>query len=189
MQVESALVLWDMNDRPQAIAKLADALDNVEELDPATSRRNERAHQFARATVGFFWHKLDPFSPGPARNITIGQASALTGDEGLLGVDLKPLADNWRILALCEIEIGVDMGVERRSLAKQTGPGVPSVEMFIAMARYARAITSRLDWGCMRHSPIRTRRNRGKAPASRFKCLQAPQKSCKYCCNQDSRIS
>ena len=80
------------------------------------------------------------FSSGPARNIAVGQASALTGDEKLLGVDLKPLADNWRILALCEIESGVDVGVEKRSLAKQTGSGMPSVEMFIAMARYARSI-------------------------------------------------
>jgi hypothetical protein len=145
MQIESALVLWEMNDRPHAILILAGALDGVEELDPTTSRRNERAHQFARAAVGLFWHRLDPFSSGPARNIAIGQASAPTGDEGLLGVDLKPLADNWRILALCEIEIGVDMGVEKRSLAKQTGSGIPSVEMFIAMARYARAIVDGIN--------------------------------------------
>ena len=59
-----------------------------------------------------------------------------------MGIDLKPLAYNWRILALCEIELGVDVGIERRSLAKQIGPGLASVEMFIAMARYARAVTS-----------------------------------------------
>jgi hypothetical protein len=145
MQVDSALVSWDMNDRPRAILTLADALDAVELLDPKASRQNERAHQFARATVGLFWHKLDPYPSDPHRRIAIGQASALTGDEALLGIDLKPLAYNWRILALCEIELDVDVGIERRSLAKQTGSGLSSVEMFIAMARYAGAITSGSD--------------------------------------------
>ena len=145
MQVESALVSWDMNDRPRAILTLADALDAVELLDPAASRQNERAHQFARAAIGLFWHRLDPYPSGPARHIAIGQASALTGDEALLGIDLKPLAYNWRILALCEIELGVEVGIERRSLAKQNGPGLASIEMFIAMARYAHAVTSGSD--------------------------------------------
>jgi hypothetical protein len=120
VQVDSALVSWDMNDRPRAVLALSDALDAVELLDPAASRQNERSHQFARAAVGLFWHKLHPYPSGPARRIAIGQASALTGDEALLGIDLKPLAYNWRILALCEIELGVDVGIERRSLAKQT---------------------------------------------------------------------
>ncbi|MGA2794449.1 MAG: hypothetical protein ABSE69_13120 [Roseiarcus sp.] len=146
MQVESALVSWDMNDRPRAILMLADALDAVELLNPATSRQNERAHQFARAAIGLFWHKLDPYPWGPPRHIAIGQASALTGDEALLGIDLKPLAYNWRMLALCEIELGVDVGIERRSLAKQTGPSLASIEMFIAMARYAHAVTSGSDF-------------------------------------------
>src|SRR5262249_6629856 len=74
MQVESALVYWHMNDRPRAILTLADALDAVESLDPAASRQNERAHQFARATISLFWHKLDPYPSGPQRHIAIGQA-------------------------------------------------------------------------------------------------------------------
>ena len=115
-------------------------------LDPAASRQNERAHQFARASVGLFWHKLAPYPSGPARSIAIGQASALSGDEALLGVDLKPLAYNWRILALCEIELGLDLGIERRSLAKQSAPGLASVEMFIAMARYSRAVIGGSDF-------------------------------------------
>jgi hypothetical protein len=80
MQVESALVSWDMNDRSRAILALSDALDAVELLDPAASRQNERAHQFARAAVGLFWHKLDPYPSGPARSIAIGQASAHVGN-------------------------------------------------------------------------------------------------------------
>ncbi len=131
--------LLDSN-RPQALLALADALDAVEPLDPAVSRQNERAHQFARATVGVFWQRLDSYRSGPVRDIAIGQASALSGDEGLLGIDLKPLAQNWRILALCEIELGVEVGIEQRSLAKQSGPMLASVEMFIAMARYAHAV-------------------------------------------------
>jgi hypothetical protein len=146
IQVETALVYWAMNNRAGAILALADALDAVELLDPSSSRQNERAHQFVRGTIGVCWHKLEPYPAGSTHDIAIGQASALTGDEALLGVDLKPLADNWRILALCEIELGLDLGIERRSLAKQTGASLASVEMFIAMARYARAVSNGKDF-------------------------------------------
>lgn len=60
-----------------------------------------------------------------------------------MGTDLKPLAYNWRILSLCEIELGINVGIERRSLAKQVGGSLVSVEMFIAMARYGRAVADR----------------------------------------------
>ncbi|MBP0111065.1 hypothetical protein [Bradyrhizobium vignae] len=140
IKLESALVLWEMNDRPRAISMLANVLDAVEQLNPTGSRRNERIHQFARAVVGLFWRRLDPFSSGSAPNIVVGQASALIAEDEILGVELKPLADNWRILALCEIELGIDVGIESRSLTKQIGPGVALVEMFIARARYARSV-------------------------------------------------
>lgn len=140
MQVDLALAYWEMGHRAAALSSLADALDAVEVLDPAASRQNERAHQFARASVGLFLHRLNHYPSGPTRNIAIGQTSALSGDEALLGVDLKPLAHNWRILALCEIELGLDLGIQRRSLGKQGGPGLAPIEMFIAMARYSRSI-------------------------------------------------
>lgn len=143
VQIEIALVRWAMHDHPSAIVALADALDAVEPLDPASSRKNERAHQFTRASIGIFWNKLDPYFLGQSRNIAFGQASALTGDEPLLGVDLTPLARSWRLLALCEIEIGLDLGIERRSVTKQTGPGLALIEMFIARARYARAVANK----------------------------------------------
>jgi len=132
-----------MNDRSGALLTLADALDDVEPLDPAISRQNERAHQFARAAIGLSWSKLEPYPSERSRSIAFGQASELAGDEALLGVDLRPLAHNWRVLALCEIEIGVDVGIERRSMAKQTEADLSSVEMLIAMARYARAVANK----------------------------------------------
>ena len=142
IKIEIALVRWEMEDRSGALTELADALDAVEPLDPAGSRQNERAHQFARATIGLFWKKLDPYPSDTSFKIAFGQPSALAGDEPLLSVDLKPLAYNWRILALCEIEIGADLGIERRSAAKQIRGGLPAVELFMAMARYARAVAS-----------------------------------------------
>lgn len=142
IKTEISLVRWEMGDRPGAIIELADALDAVELLDPAGSRQNERAHQFARGTVGLFWKKLDPY-PDPSFTIAFGQPSALVGDEPLLSVDLKPLAYNWRMLALCEIQIGADLGIERRSAAKQIRGGLPSIEWNIAMARYAQAVANK----------------------------------------------
>ena len=142
IKVEIALVRWEMEDRNGALTELADALDSVEPLDPAGSRQNERAHQFARAAIGLFWKKLDPYPSDTSFEIAFGQPSALAGDEPLLRVDLKPLAHNWRMLTLCEIEIGTDLGIERRSAAKQIRGGLPAVELFIAMARYARAVAN-----------------------------------------------
>jgi hypothetical protein len=143
IQIEIGLALWTSGDRAGGIAALAEALDAVELLDQAASRQNERAHQFARAVVGLFWRKLDPYPSSPLRNIAFGQASALSGDEPLLGIDLKPLAYNWRILALCEIELGINVGIDSRSLAKQVRGSLASVEMFIAMARYGQAVVKR----------------------------------------------
>ena len=142
MKIDMALVRWEMEDRNGAIAELADALDAVEPLDPAGSRQSERAHQFARATIGLFWKRLDPYPSGTPFKIAFGQPSALAGDEPLLRVDLKPLAYNWRLLALCEIEMGVDACIERRSAAKQTKGGLPAIELFIARARYGRAVAN-----------------------------------------------
>jgi hypothetical protein len=142
IQIEIALVRWEMEDRKGALTELAIALDAVEPLDPASSRQNERSHQFVRATIGLFWKKIDPYPSDTSFKIVFGQPSALAGDEPLLRVDLKPLAYNWRMLALCEIEIGADLGIERRSATKQIKGGLPAVELFVAMARYARAVAN-----------------------------------------------
>jgi hypothetical protein len=84
IKVELALVRWESEDRSGALTELADALDAVEPLDPAGSRQNERAHQFARATIGLFWKKLDPYPSDTSFKIAFGQPSALAGDEPLL---------------------------------------------------------------------------------------------------------
>jgi hypothetical protein len=139
--VEIALTQWTAKRQAEAIAALADAFDAVEAIDATESRQSERAHQIARAMVGLFWHDLDPYPASPRPKIAIGQASALAGQEPLLHIDLKPLVDNWRILALCEVELGLDVGIERRSRAKQSESGMAAVEMLIIMARYARAVT------------------------------------------------
>ena len=138
---EIGLVRWEMGDMAGAIVELADALDAVEHLDPAGSRQNERAHQFVRGTIGLFWKKLDPY-PDTSFTIAFGQPSALAGDEPLLSVDRKPLAYNWRMLALCEIQMDTDLGIERRSAVKQIRGGLPAIEWNIAMARYAKAVAN-----------------------------------------------
>ena len=139
IKTEISLVRWETGDKGGALVELADALDAVEHLDPARSRQNERAHQFARGAIGLFWKKLDPY-PDTSFTIGFGQPSALAGDEPLLSIDLKPLAYNWRMLALCEIQIGADLGIERRSAVKQIRGGLPAIEWNIAMARYAQAV-------------------------------------------------
>lgn len=139
---DKALAQWSGGDRASALTSIADALDEVGNIDPSASRQNERAHHFARAVGGLFFHDLDAYPLGPRPIIAFGGASALSLDkEPLINVDLKPLSDNWRILALVEIETGCEVGIEQRSLAKQTEPGIASIELMICCARYGRTLT------------------------------------------------
>jgi hypothetical protein len=141
LKIEIALILWAMGERANAVAALAEAFEDLEGFDPAASRANERVHQFGRAAAGLFWHQLAPFAAKEAFNITTGQPSALSGDEPLLGAELKPLWDNWRILTLCELEIGADRRIETRSNKRLPAVGgMAFIEMFIAMARYCNTI-------------------------------------------------
>jgi hypothetical protein len=56
---------------------------------------------------------------------------------------LSPLWDNWRILALCELEIGADKGIDARSIERLPAAGsMAFIEMFIAMARYCKTIAA-----------------------------------------------
>ena len=143
LKIEIALILWAMGERADALAALAEAFEALEGFDPAASRANERVHQFGRAAAGLFWHRLAPFAAKQPFNISTGQPSALSGDEPLLGAELKPLWDNWRILALCELEIGVDKGIDARSIERRPAAGsMASIEMFMAMARYCKTIAA-----------------------------------------------
>jgi hypothetical protein len=143
LKIEIALILWAMGDRAAAVGNLAEVFEGLEQFDAGASRQNERAHQFGRAAAGLFWYQLAPFAAKSAYNITTGQPSALSGDEPLLGAELKPLSDYWRILALCELEIGADNGVDRRSIARLPPAGsMAFIEMFIAMARYCKVIAA-----------------------------------------------
>ena len=59
-----------------------------------------------------------------------------------MDVALKPLSDNWRILAAVEAKIGGQLGIDARSMAKQTGPLHLNIERLILANRYARAVKS-----------------------------------------------
>jgi hypothetical protein len=68
LRVDLAMALWDAGEHPAALARLADAFDMLAPLDATESRQNERAHQFARAAAGLFFHDTDPYphTPDPA---------------------------------------------------------------------------------------------------------------------------
>ncbi len=142
---EQALALWEVGERGAALATLGNAFDLLETVAVTGTRQGERAHQVARAAAGLFMHDCRSFPRDPRPTIPFGHASTLSTDhDELLNLDLKPLADNWRILALVEIETGVDAGIEQRSLAKQTKLGVLDIELLICCARYGRSLTSGL---------------------------------------------
>ena len=59
-----------------------------------------------------------------------------------MGVALKPLSVNWRVLAAAEAKIGAELGIDARSMAKQTGPLHLNIETLILAYRYASAVKS-----------------------------------------------
>lgn len=141
LRVDLAMALWDNGEHASALERLADAFDIVATLDAAASRENERAHMFARGVGGLFFHDIDPYPLAPRPNIAYGGASALSlSSEALLNADLKPLADNWRIMAFVEADAGIDVGIDARSRAVQTGPGIAAIESMILHARYSEAL-------------------------------------------------
>jgi len=127
----------------QAVVAAVDALDAAEQFEPTASRQAERSHQFARAIVGLI--SIEPQSALGSYTppFTFGQASQLESSSSkLVGVALKPLSDNWRVLAAVEAKIGGELGIHERSIAKQTGPLRLDVERLILAHRYASAVKS-----------------------------------------------
>lgn len=140
--VDKAMALWFSGQHVEALKCLADTLDQIENLDPTTSRKNEHVHQYARAAVGLFLHETEAF-PTARLPIVFGGASKIfSDDEPLQNVDLKPLRDNWRVLALVEIKSGYDAGINHRSILKRHAGGNASVETMILCAIYSRSIIS-----------------------------------------------
>ena len=141
LRVDLAMALWDSGDRGSSLMRLADAFDILARLDEAASRQNQRAHQFARGAAGLFLHDTEHYPRTPRPNIAYGGASTLSlSSEALHNGDLKPLADNWRILALVEAESGIDAGIESRSRTVQTEPSITSIERMIGLARYSHVL-------------------------------------------------
>jgi hypothetical protein len=141
LRVDRAMALWDGGERAAALTCLADSFDMLAMLEAADSRQNERVHQFARGAAGLFFHDTETYPATPRPIIHYGSASSLSlPSEALLNVDIKPLADNWRVLALVETTFGLDAGIEARSRAAQSGPATISIESMIGFARYGQAL-------------------------------------------------
>jgi len=141
--IEKALAQWHDGRKPEAVITAADAFDAVEQFEPTASRQAERSHQFARAIVGLM--SMDPQSTAVPYTppFSFGQASQLESSSAKLkGIILKPLSDNWRILAVVEAKIGGDFGIDARSMAKQIGLLHLNIERLILAHRYASAVKS-----------------------------------------------
>jgi GNAT superfamily N-acetyltransferase len=137
--VEKALAQWRADLKSDALLTAADTFDAVGEFPPDQSRQAERSHQFARALVGLFFAELLPDDAAPP--FTFGQASSLEAVNATpMGVDLKPLADNWRILASIESALDLNIGIDARSMSKQTGPLNLGIESFLWAGRYTSAL-------------------------------------------------
>lgn len=136
LMCEVALVLWEKGERAAGLLKLADVFDRLERIDPQASRQSERVHQAARAVGGLFMYETRNI-PGDRPPVRIGIASELYSmDAKLQGIQLRSLPDNWRILALIEATLDLELGIDVRSQTKQVEPGVVSIENAIYQRRY-----------------------------------------------------
>ena len=143
--IERSLILWRAGRRSEALLVAADALDAVEHFSPQDSRQAERSHQYARALVGLFFSEVEDDEHDKKPPFTFGDASALETDTAnLVGANLRPLADNWRILATVEASIEADLGIDKRSMSKQIGQLVGTTEMLLLKIRYENAVRSRV---------------------------------------------
>lgn len=143
--IDRSLILWRAARRSEALLAAADALDAVEHFSPQDSRQAERSHQYARAIVGLFFSEVGDDEDDKKPPFTFGDASALETDTAsLLGADLKPLADNWRILATVEASVEADLGLDKRSMSKQNGPLLGTTEMLLLKIRYENGVRSRV---------------------------------------------
>ena len=141
--VEKALALWRGDNKKDALIAAADALEAVEALPMDQSRQSERSHQFARAIVGLFFGEASFGGDGATPPFTFGQASTLElSSTALLGVKLQTMADSWRVLAAVEAYLGTDLGIDARSMAKQTGPLIAITELYIRRLRYFSSLRS-----------------------------------------------
>jgi tetratricopeptide (TPR) repeat protein len=142
--VEKALALWRGGEKGNAIAAAADALDAVEAFPYDHSRQAERSHQYARAIVGLFFSEVPSGGDRSQAPFTFGQASWLESSLARpSGIELAPLSDNWRILAVVEAALGTDAGIDARSMAKQGASLVFTVERLLRTIRYAVALKSK----------------------------------------------
>ncbi len=141
--VEKGLALWRSGDKIGAITVSADALEAVEAFGPDETRQAERSHQFARALVGLFFSELAPENQSPSPPFTFGQASVVELESAeLIGARLKSLADNWRILAAVEANLGLNAGIDARSMDKQSGPLSILLETQVRKNKYVVALRS-----------------------------------------------
>jgi tetratricopeptide (TPR) repeat protein len=142
--IERSLVLWHAGKHERALVSAADTLDAVERFSLNDSRQAERSHQYARAIIGLFLSDLDEKKRHKTPPFSFGHASALQSENAqLVGLDLKPLPDNWRILALVEARIGADAGIKIRSMEKQSNSFLGTTELLIRQALYEKALQSR----------------------------------------------
>jgi tetratricopeptide (TPR) repeat protein len=143
MLVDRALIFWRAGQRQAAVLAAADALEAVEHISSTESRQAERSHQYARAIIGLFFSEVGISGQETRSPFTFGDASALESNEAhLTGVELKPIADKWRILATVEASLGVDVGIDERSMAKQGDVLVGTTELLFRQIRYENAVRS-----------------------------------------------
>lgn len=138
--VEKGLALWHNGQRSDAVLAAADALDAVGKFSATASRQAERSHMFARALVGLFFDEIGPrglmeppFTFGAASSLELSSAK-------LLGANLRPIPDNYRILAAVEASLRVDLGIDARSLAVSDGTLNIGVETGIALNTFEAAL-------------------------------------------------
>jgi hypothetical protein len=141
--VDKSLVMWRSDKRSGALRLAVEALESVEQISPINTRQEERSHQYARALIGLFFQELGADKEVKSPPFKIGDASQLESDSTPpVGAKLKLLSDSWRILAVVEAGLGIDIGIDEKSMGKQEGLLLGTIELILRQQRYEQALKS-----------------------------------------------
>ncbi|EJJ31233.1 hypothetical protein [Rhizobium sp. CF142] len=143
MMLEEALIRWRSDDRAGAIRVTAEALEAISLLPDDESFQALRSHKLARGMVGLFLSELPGMPAASKIPITFGTSTVLQSETKAPAKEaLTAIPDHMRILAVIEVSLGLDVGVERRSSQMLSGSTVPRIELMLRQRQYENATRS-----------------------------------------------
>jgi hypothetical protein len=143
LMVDTAVARWFAGETKVALELMAESLVRLRGLDAGSGLRAAYVHRLARhAALWIFGEatKMDVrVADGPAAVIA-GMGSNPEPHAGIADLPLGELDIAWYLLAIAELALGVDAGIDANMGLRLAGPPITGQEPSLAMARVTSAI-------------------------------------------------